>query len=191
MRLTRPRSSGFALLEALVYIGLVIMLLGAGYLALYRCIDNSFALRRSAEDIARALRLGEVWRADVRAASGDVRVENGAGEQTLLLPGGRRSVTYRFAAGALFRKVGEAPWVRLLDHIKASTMEADHRRTVVAWRWELELQPQSKASVKAPRIRPLFTFLAVPEKGPSATASVQPATAELADAGTPRLLQNH
>jgi len=43
-------------------------------------------------------------------------------------------------------------------------MAADPRERVVAWRWELELRPRPSGSVKPGRIRPLFTFLAVPEK---------------------------
>jgi hypothetical protein len=43
-------------------------------------------------------------------------------------------------------------------------MAADQRQYVTAWRWELELQPRAKGSVKPGRVRPLFTFLAVPER---------------------------
>jgi hypothetical protein len=42
-------------------------------------------------------------------------------------------------------------------------MTADKREHVTAWRWELELQTRATGSVKPGRIRPLFTFLAVPE----------------------------
>ena len=172
-RPTRLGGAGYALLEALVYIGLVITLLGVGYAALYRCIDNSVALRRSADDVVRTLHLGERWRADIRAASGGVRLENGPGQETLYLSGTRGTITYRFADGRVFRRLGEGPWVRVLSDIQASTMRADARGEVRAWRWELELQPQTKGIVKAGRIRPLFTFLAVPENG-SATAQTTP-----------------
>ena len=186
---------GFALLEALVYIGLVVMLLGIGYVALYRCIDNSVALRRSVDDIANALRLGERWRADLRAARGEVRIENGPGEQTLYLPGPRGVNAYRFAEGALFRRLGEGQWIRLLGDIKTSTMSAEKRGDVFAWRWELELEPRSKATVKASRIRPLFTFLAVPEPGPApalrAAAAPVPSPGGLADAADAGLVDHH
>ena len=43
-------------------------------------------------------------------------------------------------------------------------MTADPREYVTAWRWELELQPRATGSVKPGRVRPLFTFLAVPER---------------------------
>jgi hypothetical protein len=155
------------MVELLVYIGIVGMLLGIGYVALYRCIDNATVLRRSADDVATALRLGERWRADVRGASGVIRIENRADKQTLHVPGSHGETTYEFSNGALFRRVDTGPLLRVLANVHASTMEADRRRQVVVWRWELELRPRSKASVKAPRMRPLFTFMAVAENGRS------------------------
>ena len=38
----------YLMIEALVYIAVVFVLLGAGYAAMYRCVDNSIALRRNA-----------------------------------------------------------------------------------------------------------------------------------------------
>jgi hypothetical protein len=150
------------LTECLVYIGLLFVVLGAGYLAMDRCIDNSLVLRRNADDIASALRAGERWRADVRTASAGARLENSEDSQTLVLSGARGDTSYRFSTNAVLRRVGQGPWVRLLGNVKSSTMQSDPRQRVTAWRWELELQPRAKASVKASRIRPLFTFLAVP-----------------------------
>src|SRR4029077_12950063 len=59
------RQGGYLLTEALVYIGLLFVILGVGYLAMDRSIDNSVLLRRNADDIANALHAGERWRADV------------------------------------------------------------------------------------------------------------------------------
>ena len=64
----RSKAAGFQLIEALVYIAVVFVVLGAGYEALYRCIDSSITLRRNADDITNALHAGERWRADVRLA---------------------------------------------------------------------------------------------------------------------------
>jgi hypothetical protein len=154
----------YLLIEALVYIAVIVALLGAGYAAMYRCVDSSIALRRNADDITSALHAGERWRADVRAATSQVRVENTDAGQLLHLEGARGTVVYRFTTNAVFRCVGAAPWVRLLENVKSSTMVADPREYVTAWRWELELQPRGKGSVKPGRVRPLFTFLAVPER---------------------------
>ena len=154
----------FLMIEALVYIAVLFVLLGAGYVAMDRCIDSSIALRRNADDITSALHAGERWRADVRAAGSQVRQENTETGQLLYLDGPSNTVAYCFATNDVSRRVGTGPWVRLLPNVKSSTMTADQREHVTAWRWELELQTRAKGSVKPGRIRPLFTFLAVPER---------------------------
>ena len=162
---TQPR--GYLLIEALVYIGVVAALLGVAYAASYRCIDRSIALRRNADDITSALHAGERWRADVRAATSPVRLEPTAAGQLLYLEGAAGTVAYRFSTNALTRRLGTGTWVRLLANVKSSTMSPDPRQHVTAWRWELELQPRAQGSVKPGRVRPLFTFIAVPERPPT------------------------
>jgi hypothetical protein len=157
----KARAAGYLLTEALVYIGLLVLVLAVGYQAMYRCVYNSVVLRRNAEDISRALRAGERWRADVRTADQSVRVETAGDEQLIYLLGTSRQIAYRFADTTVSRRLGSGPWVQVLDRVKATFFEANPRRNISAWRWELELQPQSKANIKASRIRPLFTFLAV------------------------------
>ena len=154
---------GYLMIEALVYIGVIVVVLGVAYSATYRCIDRSIALRRNADDITSALHAGERWRADVRAASSQVRLESTEAGQLLSLEGPSTAVVYSFATNAISRRFGTGPWVRLLPNVKSSTMTADKREHVTAWRWELELQTRATASVKPGRIRPLFTFLAVPQ----------------------------
>jgi hypothetical protein len=155
------RVRGYLLIECLVYMSVLLILLGVGYEAFYRCIQNSVALRRSADDIASALNAGERWRADLRAVKGMIRVEDTAAERILHLPGARGEVAYQFSRNAVLRRVGGGSWVRLLAGVKSSSMKSDPRPNVIAWRWELELQPRSK---KPGRVRPLFTFIAVPER---------------------------
>lgn len=154
--------AGYLLIEALVYIGLVFLLLGIATTALYRCIDNSVGLRRNADDIARAVHIGELWRDDVRAATKGISLENTGNQHVLRLKQSSREVEYRFSDNAVYRRIGEGPWSAILDQIAASSMERDPRSTVTAWRWELELQPKAHGSFKTGRVRPLFTFLAVP-----------------------------
>jgi hypothetical protein len=152
------------LVEALVYIAVVFVLLGVGYDALYRCMDSSVALRWNADDITNALHAGERWRADVRSANRQIRLEQAPAEQIVYLEGPRGKTAYRFSTNAVFRRVGAGLWVRLLTNVKSSTFEADPRQHLTAWRWELELAPRQKGSVRPARVRPLFTFIAVPEK---------------------------
>jgi len=157
-----PRSSlGYMLTEALVYIGLVFVLLGIGYVAMYRCIDSSVALRRNADDILGAVHAGEQWRADIRLAERAVRWGH-TGEPFLRLQGVTNVVDYRFAEGSVYRREDAGHWSKLLDHVESSTMERDARSTVTVWRWELELQAKAHGGFKPGRVRPLFTFLAVP-----------------------------
>ena len=163
----KKQPSGYLLVEALVYIGVVMAVLGVAYIAMYRCIDRSIALRRNADDITSALHAGERWRADVRAAVSQVRLEDAQACQLLYLESTTSTVMYQFATNTVFRRVDTGPWVRLLPHVKSSTMTADRRQHVTAWRWEIELQTRQQGSVKPGRIRPLFTFLSVPE--PSST----------------------
>ncbi len=159
----RARRHAYLLVEVLVYIAVVVALLGVAYAAMYRCIDSSIALRRNADDITNALHAGERWRADVRSATSPPRLENTEAGQFLHLDGARGAVVYRFSTNAVCRRLGTGAWVRLLPNVKSSTMTADPRPHVTAWRWELELQPRGSGSVKPSRVRPLFTFIAVPE----------------------------
>jgi len=154
---------GYFLMELLVYVGLVFVLLGIGFAAVYRCIDNSVALRRSADDITGAIHAGERWRVDVRAADRSVRAESGSDQEILRLLSAQSEVDYAFADGTIRRRHGDGPWSTVLEHVKSSSMQAETRQLVTVWRWELELQPHAPASVKPGRVRPLFTFLAVPQ----------------------------
>ena len=163
---TRTRSSqrqaerGYELVELMVYISVLFLVLGAGYLAVDRCVDSSIVLRRSADDLASALHAGERWRADIRAATRTVRLENAAAGQVVHLESDRGEIVYRFSDGAVSRRVGAASWTTVLANVASSSIAADPRQNVRAWRWELELKPRSKASASASRVRPLFTFIA-------------------------------
>jgi hypothetical protein len=162
LQVQRPERA-YLLTEALVYIGVVFVILGIGYLAMYQCIDNCIVLRRNADDIVRVLHAGERWRADVRAATPRARLEGSAEDQMLRLQGARDLVDYRFADGVVYRRAGSGPWLRVLDRVKFSSFQSDLRQKVSSWRWELELEPRLKGAMKPGRVRPLFTFLAVPE----------------------------
>jgi hypothetical protein len=146
------------LVEALVYIGVLFILVGIGFTAMYRCIDNSVALRRSADDLISALHAGERWRGDLRSAGANVQVQTDDSGQVLLLRTPRGEIRYQFSTNSVSRRVGEGGWSVLLRNVRASRMLPDPRQNLTAWRWELELQPRAKST----RIRPLFTFVAVP-----------------------------
>ncbi len=157
----RPGLSAYMLTEVLVYIGLVFVILGLAYAAMYRAVDNSVALRRNADDIVKALHAGERWRADVRAASLGLQSIEEGGVPVLRLEGRTNQVDYRFADSAVYRRAGTGNWSPVLQRVKASSMEPDRRSTVVGWRWELELMTSARGSYRPGRFRPLFTFEAV------------------------------
>lgn len=157
----RSSNRGTSIIECLVYGFVLLILLGVAYSAFYRCVENSYALRRNAEDVATALRAGERWRADVRAARQLVPGEATSEGTYLHLESERGPVDYHFSSNSVLRRAQSGPWVTLLPNVKASAMQADPRGDVSAWRWELELRPRSKKPV---RISPLFTFIAVPER---------------------------
>lgn len=149
---------GYMLIEVLVYMGILLILLGLGYAALYDSMENSIALRRNADDIVKALQAGESWRADVRAAT-SVRSETNAQGLLLLLRGPSGEVDYRFATNTVFRRLGGNAWRDVVSHVKATSFVFDPRLKMPVWRWELELLP---STTRFTHIRPLFTFLSVP-----------------------------
>lgn len=156
------RATGaYTIVEMLVYIVVVLALLAVGYTAVYRATDYSVALKRSSEDIAAALQAGEKWRADVRLASHAVRVEADGTSATMDL-GGSKRIVWRFADEAIFRQEGASGPVRMLQPVKATRFCVDRLEHTTALRWEMELKPRSKGTVRPGRIRPLFTFTAVP-----------------------------
>jgi type II secretory pathway pseudopilin PulG len=152
-------SQGFTLIETLVYMGLLFVTIGIAFVAMYRSMDASAALRRNANDIVRALNAGEQWREDIRDATGPIHLGQTAQGITLRLPHGRDEVEYLITTNAVSRRIDSADWAVVLDRVKLSVFVNDRREKVTAWRWEIELQPGQK---RITRIRPLFTFVAVP-----------------------------
>jgi len=157
---THRRAAGtdaVTLIECLVYISLVFVILGLATVAFYRCFDNMKSLRRNTDDITQALHAGELWRADIRAATKPVQFE--AADQLLRISHQSGEVAYKFADAQVLRRTGaDASWVVVLPKVEKSQMQAAARNQVTAWQWELEL----KALRKPAAMRPLFTFTAVP-----------------------------
>ena len=157
-RTTAPREKGILLIDCLVYIGLFFLITGVAFCFFYSCWDGSLALRRNTDDITSALRAGEIWRADVRNASGPLRVENSADGQFLHIPEKSGDAVYRYAAGSLWRDAANHEPRQLLPKVKSSRMELEQRHQVTAWRWEIELPIKKRTA----QVHPLFTFEAVP-----------------------------
>lgn len=161
-------SSGFTLIECLVYISLFALFVVLVMSVFFRSRDGSDALRRNADDITRALHAGERWRADVRTATAPPRTVEENGQRWLAIPRGTNVTVYTHFRDTVWRQEQtNATWMPALVRVKSSAMSADARTHVAAWRWEVELQ------LKDPRkqTKPLYTFLAV---APAAQKEKQP-----------------
>jgi Tfp pilus assembly protein FimT len=145
--------------ECLVYISVLAVILAIGSAAFYRCWDNNKAITRNGDDIVRTLKAGEIWRADLRSATGPVQMTSANSEQTMRIPCGNRELIYSFVDGEVRKQIGkEGAWQVILPKVKSSQMQSEKRDQVIAWRWELELTSDRKNA----KMQPLFTFEAVP-----------------------------
>ncbi len=149
----RASSRGIMLIEAIAYIAVLVLVLGVGGSLLYRAWSNNIAVRRNADDITRTINAGELWRTDIRSATGLITSRDG---HELHIPSARGEIVYAFANGMVSRKAsGQQP--RTLARVAFSQMQSDRRTQVSGWRWEVELQHNRKDL----QFRPLFTFEAV------------------------------
>jgi len=152
---------GITLLECLVYLGAVTVILSLSTAAFYRCMDNAIGLRRNADDIVRALKAGERWCDDVRAATAQPKLEQTDAGWVLAIRHGDSEIAYQFVTNALLRRAGSgSSWAVALERIKSCQVMPEQRQHVLCWRLELELD----AHRKGPRLQPLFSFQAVPTR---------------------------
>ena len=165
MRTSLPSSfasrRGIMLIDCLVYISLLALILGLAFAAFYRTLEHSTRLERNAADIVRGLHVGERWRADVRSATGALRMSNDTNGIVLRIPRDQGSIAYIFREGVVHRE--ETPGGRhevVLANVRVSGFFRDSRKHVAGWRWELELQGKEEVS----RVKPMFSFLAVASK---------------------------
>jgi hypothetical protein len=119
--------------------------------------EQARGLRRNADNVVRAMKAGEQWRADVRSA---VSKPHADGAARLRIRQANGFVEYAFREGAVLREA-DGKSQRLLSAVHSCMFAIEQRRHVAAWRWDLELVPARKH----PRMRPLFTFRAAPPGG--------------------------
>lgn len=158
---TRRRCScaGIMLLETIVYIAVLMILIGLALSICFRAMDNAKALRAAADDIGRTLNSGELWREDIRHATGAIKLTEIEGRFMLEIPHTAGAVEYRGEGNSILRKAaGNSRWSPILNNVKRASIRQDVGREIKSWRWELELETRSPRA----RIRPLFTFQAVP-----------------------------
>ena len=155
LRSRQSAARGVLLIDAMVYIVVVAMILALAASVFDKGLRESTGLQRNVADIERALKAGERWRADVRAAIGQIE----AGEQTLTIPQREGEVVYEFATNQVRRTVNANKTEIFLARVQSSAMTEERRGDVVGWKWEVELERRLKEA----RVRPLFTFMAAPK----------------------------
>jgi hypothetical protein len=161
--ISRSRTRGVSLIECLVYIAVFAILMNIGGAAFYFFWDHTKAVMYATDDIESALRAGESWRADVRAATGKISIATTATNEIIRIPENENEIIYRFESGELNREIPAQNSSRLLlAKVKTSQMKADDRDNVHAWRWELELKERRKEN----HLPLLFTFEAVTKNAP-------------------------
>lgn len=152
---THKQPPAFSLMETLAYMAVFFVILGLALAAYFHTDEQSRAFTRNTADIVRAMQSGERWRADVRLATNVV-----ADETALRLQTPRGEIAYVFKDQAVWREQsGHRAVAPFLADVKSSRMEASRREHVSAWIWELELRGRRTNAT----VRPLFTFLAVPQ----------------------------
>lgn len=160
-RLRRPTAGGFTLFECLAYVAFMAIIISIGSMTFSKAWTQSTLIRRNADATVRALHAGERWRADIRRACGPIRVVAGPEGEAVHIPTSGGEVVYRSVPDAILVQAGPgAPEVTLLKEVKTSRMTGERREKLTAWQWDLEL----KQTREDARIRPLFTFKAVPAK---------------------------
>ena len=144
--LSRARDeAGITLVECIVYFAVFIMISSGAMAAFYLSWDHSKALISATDDITAALQAGERWRADVRAASGTIRIEKPPSGTVVTIPEGQEEIVYRFNNGEVRRQAGSGGFsALLLPRVVSSEMALDRRGDVQAWRWEVEVAPRRK-----------------------------------------------
>ena len=102
------------LIECLVYIAVFAILLGGATTVFYFCWDHSRAVIYATDDIGSALRAGERWRADVRAATGTISAETTATGEVVKIPEVGKEILYRFDSGEVRRQTSSSEFSELL-----------------------------------------------------------------------------
>jgi hypothetical protein len=126
--------AGVLLIECLVYLALWLIVLGVAFSLFYRTLTRSTNLDRSAEDIARVLRVGERWRAEVREATAPLRmvVADGGADQALHIPRKQGEVVYYCTGTNVMRRAeASGAWTEVLPRVQASRFLRDRQETVV------------------------------------------------------------
>jgi len=116
---TRNPSRGYSLIECIVYMAALLVILGLAIALLHETFDHYHRLNRNADDIARALYVGERWRDEVRAAQSEPRWETTAAAPEFQIQHTNGLIRYAFHQGSVWRcGPDETHWALLLADVK-------------------------------------------------------------------------
>ena len=159
------RKQGIVLVECMVYLAVVMVILGLALNVYLKLLGFHRDLERNSNDIARTTKAGEIWRTDVRSATGPIQIEKKTDELLLTIPNEQGSTDYTFRDGSLWRQESGEPAPRpFLTQLATCKFTQESRTYVDAWSWDVTL----KTKKKTVRIEPQFSFLAVPRGKDSA-----------------------
>src|ERR1051325_7624035 len=117
------RRRGIMMVEAMIYIALVggIVVLAAAVFD--KGMRESAGLQRNVDDIERALKAGERWRADVRAATGTIETD----EQRIVIPQKNGRIVYEVGTNQVRRLKGSDRNELFLAGVRHAKMIQEHR----------------------------------------------------------------
>jgi hypothetical protein len=144
---------GLLLVDLVIYLALVSFLLILAAVVFDRFLTQSADLRRNISDIEQALKAGERWRADIRAATAAPQLLG----NTMIIPLGTGELTYTFGTNVTRRRTSSEVIETIVGGVKTNQFFFEQRAHAGVWRWELELESRRKSA----RVRPLFTLIAV------------------------------
>lgn len=151
------RGDGILLMECIFYMAILAVFMGMTGAVFFKFSQQSSAISRNSEQIARSLRAGEKWRADVRFASA-LETFQQDNLPFLRILQETNEVLYTFQHGAVWRREpGREKWQLLLEDVKNSSMTNVKTAFSEAWVWELELSSKEKR-----KLTPRFSFIAAP-----------------------------
>lgn len=158
IRVSNRADCGITLIDCLVYMALFGLVTGLATACAFKLERQSREMRQRAEEISRALKAGERWRADIRSATNHPMLVPYRGQSLLRIQTKDGDVLYFFESGNLWRKPAQAREFGLfLPDVKQCSVTEDRRRHAAGWLCEIELATKRKQG----KMLPLFSFRAV------------------------------
>ena len=158
IRAAHRRNRGLTLIDCLVYMSLFGLVTALATTCAFKLERQARVLHRRSEELTRALKAGELWRADIRSATNEPAIVAYRGQSLLKIPTIDGEVLYYFESSALWRKPAKSAQFGLfLPDLKLCSMLPERRKNARGWICELELA----SKIQQQKMRPLFTFRAV------------------------------